>query len=282
MEGAYLRTGKELYHRMARFWTKVFALAFAIGVATGIVMEFEFGTNWATYSAMSEMSSAAHSRRRGSSSVLSRVRLSRGAALWLEPREQGDAFLCHPCMVCLGAHFSAVWIVVANSWQQTPAGYQITHQGVVMPPGWAPTAEEMLHTRAEITDFWAMVFNPSSMDRLSHDHRLLAGRRVAGDQRERVLSAAPAAIEEFARATMEDRASFYTGGLALAARLPVIPAPRAWRRTNPRSSPHSKASTKRRSRARRCISSVGWMRNRESLRRSNPGNAELHGARRHG
>ena len=50
MEGAWLKTGNDLYHQMARFWTKVFALTFALGVATGIVMEFEFGTNWATYS----------------------------------------------------------------------------------------------------------------------------------------------------------------------------------------------------------------------------------------
>ncbi|MEI9897498.1 MAG: cytochrome ubiquinol oxidase subunit I [Chthoniobacter sp.] len=58
------------------------------------------------------------------------------------------------CMVCLGAHFSAVWIVVANSWQQTPAGYHIVGEG--------------MHARAEIIDFWAMVFNPSSVERLSH------------------------------------------------------------------------------------------------------------------
>jgi cytochrome d ubiquinol oxidase subunit I len=58
------------------------------------------------------------------------------------------------CMVCLGAHFSAIWIIVANSWQQTPAGFHIVGEG--------------LRARAEITDFWAMVFNPSSMDRLSH------------------------------------------------------------------------------------------------------------------
>jgi cytochrome d ubiquinol oxidase subunit I len=58
------------------------------------------------------------------------------------------------CMVCLGAHLSAVWIVVANSWMQTPAGYHIvTHDGVA---------------RAEITDFWQVVFNPSSMERLFH------------------------------------------------------------------------------------------------------------------
>ena len=57
-------------------------------------------------------------------------------------------------MVCLGAHFSAIWIVVANSWMQTPGGYHIvTHNGVA---------------RAEITDFWQLVFNPSMMDRLFH------------------------------------------------------------------------------------------------------------------
>jgi len=67
------------------------------------------------------------------------------------------------CMVCLGAHFSAIWIVVANSWMQTPAGYQIVGEG------WA--------ARAEITDFWAMVFNPSAMERLSH---VLCGAWQAG------------------------------------------------------------------------------------------------------
>ena len=50
MEGLWLKNRNPLYHQMARFWTRVFALTFAIGVATGIVLEFEFGTNWATYS----------------------------------------------------------------------------------------------------------------------------------------------------------------------------------------------------------------------------------------
>ena len=57
-------------------------------------------------------------------------------------------------MVALGAHFSAVWIVVANSWMQTPAGYHIVGEG--------------MHARAGITDFWALVFNPSMLQRLSH------------------------------------------------------------------------------------------------------------------
>jgi len=67
------------------------------------------------------------------------------------------------CMVCLGAHFSAIWIVVANSWMQTPAGYHVVGEG--------------LAARAEITNFWELVFNPSSMDRLSH---VLCGAWQAG------------------------------------------------------------------------------------------------------
>ena len=67
------------------------------------------------------------------------------------------------CMVCLGAHFSAIWIVVANSWMQTPAGFHIVGEG--------------LKARAEITDFWQMVFNPSAMDRLLH---VLCGAWQAG------------------------------------------------------------------------------------------------------
>ena len=50
MEGLYLRTNNPLYHQMTRFWVRIFGLIFAVGVATGVVMEFEFGTNWATYS----------------------------------------------------------------------------------------------------------------------------------------------------------------------------------------------------------------------------------------
>jgi cytochrome bd ubiquinol oxidase subunit I len=59
MEGTYLKTGNKIYENMTRFWTKIFALIFGIGVATGIVMEFEFGTNWATYSKFVGMYSAA-------------------------------------------------------------------------------------------------------------------------------------------------------------------------------------------------------------------------------
>ena len=153
MEGLYLRTGDAVYRRMARFWTKIFGLTFAIGVASGIVMEFEFGTNWATYSryvgdvfgsALAAEGIFAFFLESGFLAILlfGWNKVSRGLHFFAT------------LMVCLGAHFSAVWIVVANSWQQTPAGFHIVGEG--------------LKARAEITDFWAMVFNPSSLDRLVH------------------------------------------------------------------------------------------------------------------
>lgn len=153
MEALWLKTGRAIYHQMARFWTKIFALTFAIGVATGIVLEFEFGTNWATYSryvgdvfgsALAAEGIFAFFLESGFLAVLlfGWNKVSRGVHFFAT------------CMVCLGAHFSAIWIIVANSWQQTPAGFHIVGEG--------------LRARAEITDFWAMVFNPSSMDRLSH------------------------------------------------------------------------------------------------------------------
>jgi len=153
MEGLWLKTKNPLYHQMARFWTKVFALTFAIGVATGIVMEFEFGTNWATYSRfVGDVFGSALAAEGIFAFFLESGFLAVLLFGWDKVSRKVHFF--STCMVCLGAHFSAVWIVVANSWMQTPAGYHIvTHDGVA---------------RAEITNFWAMVFNPSSMDRLFH------------------------------------------------------------------------------------------------------------------
>jgi cytochrome d ubiquinol oxidase subunit I len=153
VEGLWLATKKPLYHQMARFWTKVFALTFSIGVATGLVMEFEFGTNWATYSryvgdvfgsALAAEGIFAFFLESGFLAVL----------LFGWDKVGPKVHFLSTCMVAFGAHFSAIWIVVANSWMQTPAGFHIVGEG--------------LNARAEITNFWAMVFNPSSMDRLAH------------------------------------------------------------------------------------------------------------------
>lgn len=153
MEGMYLRTGEKIYEQMTRFWIKIFALIFGIGVATGIVMEFEFGTNWATYSKyVGDVFGSALAAEGIFAFALESGFL--GVLLFGWNRVGPRIHFFSTVMVWLGSMFSAVWIVVANSWQQTPAGYHIVGEG--------------LAARAEITDFWAMVFNPSSVDRLSH------------------------------------------------------------------------------------------------------------------
>lgn len=153
MEGMYLKTKNPLYERMTKFWVKVFALTFAIGVASGIVMEFEFGTNWATYSRfVGDVFGSALAAEGIFAFFLESGFLAVLVFGWdkVSPR----VHFISTIMVSIGSMLSAVWIVVANSWQQTPAGYHLVGEGMNM--------------RAEITDFWAMVFNPSSMERLSH------------------------------------------------------------------------------------------------------------------
>jgi len=153
MEGMYLKTKNLKYREMTEFWIKIFALTFAIGVATGLVQGFAFGTNWARYS-------------RFVGDVFGSALASEGIfAFFLEagflgvllfgwdrvgPKTHYFSTIC----VALGAHFSAVWIIVANSWMQTPAGHVIE--------------ETPLGPRAVITEFWEMVFNPSTVDRLVH------------------------------------------------------------------------------------------------------------------
>jgi cytochrome d ubiquinol oxidase subunit I len=166
MEGTYLKTKNPLYERMTKFWVKVFALTFAIGVATGIVMEFEFGTNWATYSRfVGDVFGSALAAEGIFAFFLESGFLALLVFGWdkVKPRTHFISTI----MVSLGSMFSAIWIVVANSWQQTPAGYHIVSH----------KSGEGIYTRAEITDFWAMVFNPSSMERLIH---VLSGAWLAG------------------------------------------------------------------------------------------------------
>jgi cytochrome d ubiquinol oxidase subunit I len=153
MEGTYLRTKNPKYHQMTRFWVRIFGLVFALGVASGIVMEFQFGTNWATYS-------------RFVGDVFGSALAAEGIfAFFLESgflaillfgwdKVKPSTHFVSTVLVAFGAHLSAIWIVVANSWQQTPAGYHLVERGDTV--------------RAEIVDFWAVVFNPSFLDRISH------------------------------------------------------------------------------------------------------------------
>jgi cytochrome d ubiquinol oxidase subunit I len=152
-EGMYLKTGNKMYEQITRFWIKIFALIFGIGVATGIIMEFEFGTNWATYSKyVGDIFGSALAAEGIFAFALESGFL--GILIFGWNRVSSRVHFFSTLMVFLGSMFSAIWIVVANSWQQTPAGYHIVGSG--------------MEARAEITDFWAMVFNPSSVDRLIH------------------------------------------------------------------------------------------------------------------
>jgi cytochrome d ubiquinol oxidase subunit I len=162
MEGMYLKTKDKFYENMTKFWVKVFALTFAVGVATGIVMEFEFGTNWATYSRfVGDVFGSALAAEGIFAFFLESGFLAVLVFGWDKVGPKMHFF--STLMVSLGSMFSAVWIVVANSWQQTPAGFHVVGEGI--------------NARAEITDFWAMVFNPSSVDRLSH---VISGCWLAG------------------------------------------------------------------------------------------------------
>ncbi len=152
-ELAWLRTGDRQWEAAARFWTRIFAVNFAMGVATGIVMEFEFGTNWAAYSRyVGDVFGSALAAEGIFAFFLESGFLGVLVFGWDRVSKGVHAFAT--AMVFLGGLFSSIWIVIANSWMHTPAGFRVV--------------ETPLGPRAEINDFWAMVFNPSAIPRLWH------------------------------------------------------------------------------------------------------------------
>jgi cytochrome d ubiquinol oxidase subunit I len=154
IEAIWLKTKDPSYKAMSLFWTKLFAINFALGVATGIVMEFQFGTNWATYSRyVGDIFGSALAAEAIFAFFLESGFLAVLVFGW--DRVSPKTHFFATCMVSLGSIFSSIWITVANSWQQTPTGYHVvkTVSGFY---------------RAEVTDFWAMVFNPSMVHRVLH------------------------------------------------------------------------------------------------------------------
>lgn len=150
----YLRTRNPVWNQALRFWIRVYALNFAMGIATGLVQEFEFGTNWSSYSRfVGDVFGSALAAEGIFAFFLESGFL--GVMLFAGDRIGARFQVLATALVALGAHFSAIWIVVANSWMQTPAAYHV----VTGPAG---------DQRAEVTSFWGVVFNPSSLDRLLH------------------------------------------------------------------------------------------------------------------
>ncbi|MBX7082346.1 MAG: cytochrome ubiquinol oxidase subunit I [Nannocystaceae bacterium] len=162
LEGRALRRGDPRDEALARFWTRIFAVNFAVGVASGIVMEFQFGTNWAAYSRfVGDVFGSALAAEGIFAFFLESGFLAVLVFGWDRVGRRTHFFAT--LMVFLGSTFSAVWIIIANSWQQTPAGHRLVeHDGVM---------------RVEVVDFWAMVFSPSSMHRLGH---VLLGAFILG------------------------------------------------------------------------------------------------------
>ncbi|MDI3561886.1 cytochrome ubiquinol oxidase subunit I [Bradyrhizobium sp. Arg816] len=149
VEGLSLKTGREVYARVSTFWTKIFAIAFGMGVVTGIIMPFQFGTNWSRFTS-------------AGANVLSPLFAYEGlTAFFLEAAFLGVllfgrklvppwAHFVAALMVALGTLFSSFWILSANSWMQTPAGYEIVN-GQFFPANWIE-----------------VIFNPSFPYRLAH------------------------------------------------------------------------------------------------------------------
>src|SRR5437868_358168 len=141
MEGTYLHTGNVIYHQMTRFWSRIFAVNFAMGVATGIVMEFQFGTNWAAFSRyVGDVFGSALAAEGIFAFFLESGFLAVLVFGW-DRVSKGMHFFA-TVMVALGSIFSAIWIVIANSWMHTPAGFEV--QG-----GRAVCTESVRHSRPE-------------------------------------------------------------------------------------------------------------------------------------
>jgi cytochrome bd ubiquinol oxidase subunit I len=166
LEGMYLKTKDVQYEVATKFWTRIFALNFALGVASGIVMEFQFGTNWAVYSRyVGDIFGSALAAEGIFAFFLESGFLALLVFGWDKVSAKMHFFAT--LMVALGSIFSAIWIIVAISWQQTPAGFVLrdfsTPAGIIK--------------RAELVSFWSVVFNPSAMDRLVH---VLIGAFILG------------------------------------------------------------------------------------------------------
>ena len=154
----FLRTGDAVYQQLSRFWTRLFAITFAVGLASGITMEFQFGTNWAAYSRFVGDIFGAPLAAEGVFSFFLESSFI-AVLIYGEQRVSRKVYWVSSLLVAVGATLSAFWIVVANSWQQTPAGFHL------------------VNGRAELTSFWAAVFNPSTVPRYLH---VISGALVVG------------------------------------------------------------------------------------------------------
>ena len=149
LEGLNFVTGREIYLRLSTFWTRIFAVSFGMGVVSGIVLPFQFGTNWSRFSdATANIVSPLLAYEGLTAFFLESAFL--GVLLFGRKLVPKWAHFVAALMVAVGTFFSSFWILATNSWMQTPAGYEIV-DGRFFPKDWL-----------------AIVFNPSFPWRLSH------------------------------------------------------------------------------------------------------------------
>ena len=124
METIYVRTGDETYKRMARFWGKIFLINFAIGVVTGITLEFQFGTNWSRYSQyVGDIFGSLLAIEASVAFFLESTFIAVWALGW--KRLSAKAHAVTIWLVAIASNVSAIWILIANAWMQHPVGYVI-------------------------------------------------------------------------------------------------------------------------------------------------------------
>jgi len=151
METIYVRTGNEEWKRITRFWMSLFGINFAIGIATGIILEFEFGTNWSNYSWFVGDIFGAPLAVEGILAFF--LESTFVAVMFFGWNKVSKKFhLVSTWLVAIGANLSALWILVANAWMQNPVGMTFNPE----------TA------RNEMVNFWAVLFNPVAVDKFLH------------------------------------------------------------------------------------------------------------------
>ncbi|PXV63191.1 cytochrome d ubiquinol oxidase subunit I [Dysgonomonas alginatilytica] len=151
METAYVRTGNEQWKKTAKFWMNIFGVNFAIGVATGLIMEFQFGTNWSNYSwFVGDIFGAPLAIEGMLAFFMEATFISIMFFGWT--RVSKKMHLASTWLVVLGATLSALWILVANAWMQYPIGMEFNPDTV----------------RNEMNDFWAVALSPVAINKFFH------------------------------------------------------------------------------------------------------------------
>ncbi len=151
METMYYKTGDEFWKRTTKFWMKIFGINFAIGVATGIILEFEFGTNWSNYSWFVGDIFGAPLAIEGIMAFFMEATFI--AVMYFGWEKVSRKYhLVSTWMVTLGASLSALWILVANAWMQFPVGMHFNPDT----------------TRNEMFDFWAVIGSPVAINKFFH------------------------------------------------------------------------------------------------------------------